>query len=131
MSAVVSPLLPSAAQWRSVNPTLSFAFVPMPSSAIAVRLSGLNPDRVRSTDERRMLNGIAMTTRSAVTAGRPAKLSVYVPSAFSRTATSSWPRRICAAPMRAARPSAIWSLPPVTWYFSFDGPKIRSWPCPE
>jgi anion-transporting ArsA/GET3 family ATPase len=25
----------------------------------------------------------------------------------------------------------IWSLPPLTWYFSFEGPKIRSWPWPE
>jgi len=24
----------------------------------------------------------------------------------------------------------IWSLPPTTWYFSFDGPKMRSWPWP-
>jgi hypothetical protein len=24
-----------------------------------------------------------------------------------------------------------WSLPPTTWYFSFDGPKIRRFPWPE
>ena len=80
-----------------------------------------------------MENGSASTTWSAVTAVVPEpflKVSAYVPPAFFFTATSSvpvaiWPGRACA--MR----SVSWSLPPATWYFSFDGPKMRSWPWPE
>lgn len=58
------------------------------------------------------------------------KVSVYEPDAFRRTATSSEPVVIWPASLAASRP-VIWSLPPATWYFSFEGPKTRNWPWPE
>ena len=91
-------------------------------------MRALKPAAEMSTDERRIENGSARTTLSAVTATPLAKLSVYAPAVVSRTAVSMWPRLIDAWPIAPARPSTIWSLPPRTWYFSFDGPKIRSWP---
>src|SRR3954447_17927412 len=67
VSANVSPLQPSARQWRLENCAWSFEFVPMPCSRIAVALSALKPARFQSTDVRMIENGIASTTLSAVT----------------------------------------------------------------
>ena len=67
MSENVSPFDPSGRQKRLENWTWSFEFVPMPSSRIATSLSGSNPAFERSTDERRIENGSASTTLSAVT----------------------------------------------------------------
>ena len=51
------------------------------------------------------------------------------PDAFRRTATSSDPVVICPGSAAASR-SVIWSLPPATWYFSFEAPKRRRLPWP-
>ena len=105
----------------------------MPCSRIATSLSGSKPAFERSTDERRIENGSASTTLSAVTvfvAVCCAKVSVNVPEAFRRTATSSDPVVICPGSAAASR-SVIWSLPPATWYFSFEAPKRRRLPGPR
>ena len=105
--------------------------MPIPCSRIAI--SGSKPAFERSTEERRIEKGRASTTLSAVTVFVPdccAKVSVNVPVALRRTATSSEPVVIWPASCAASR-SVIWSLPPTTWYFSFDGPKTRNWPWPE
>ena len=134
MSENVSPFNPCGRQKRLENWTCSFELVPMPSSLIATIFSGSNPAWERSTEEeRRIENGSARTTLSAVTFFLPdacANVSVYVPVALRFTATSSepvviWPAR------RAASRSVIWSFPPATWYFSSEAPKTRNWPWPR
>src|SRR5437588_6682129 len=128
VSANVFPLLPRSFQWRFVNWTWSFEFVPMPSSLIAVTLSGSKLAFEKSTDERRIENGSASTTWSAVTGFAPLKVSVQVVRlGFEEIDTSSapivtWPES------RRASSLGTWSFPPTTWYFSFDGPKLFSWP---
>ena len=120
-------------QNRLENWTWSFEFVPMPCSRIAISFSGSKPAFVRSTDERRIENGSASTTLSAVTVFVPAacrNVSVNVPDGFRRTATSSEPVVICPASLAASR-SVIWSFPPRTWYFSFEAPKRRNCPGPR
>jgi amino acid transporter len=52
---------------------------------------------------------------------------VWVSASSAPRALPSW---IWPAKVLASR-CTIWSLPPRTWYFSLEGPKIRSWPCPE
>ena len=87
MSENVSPFEPCARQKRLENWTWSFEFVPMPCSRIAISFSGSKPAFERSTDERRIENGSASTTLSAVTVFVPdacANVSVNVPDAFRR-----------------------------------------------
>ena len=94
MSAYVLPLLPSPYQWRSLNCTCSFEFVPMPSSRIARDLATPNPACDQSTDERRIENGSASTTLSADTPtvfDPCSNVSRNVPSALRAIATSSLP----------------------------------------
>ena len=81
----------------------------MPCSRIATSLSGSKPAFERSTDERRIENGSASTTLSAVTvfvADARRNVSVNVPAGFRLTATSSEPVVIWPA-SRAARPLVI------------------------
>ena len=108
MSENVSPFAPSARQKRLENWTCSFEFVPIPCSRIATSLSGSNPAFEMSTEERRIEKGSASTTLSAVTVFVPelwAKVSVNVPVALRRTATSSdpvviWPGERSGEPVR-------------------------------
>ena len=68
----------------------------MPCSRIATSLSGSKPAFARSTDERRIENGSARTTLSAVTvfvAVRCANVSVNVPAAFRRDGDELRPGR--------------------------------------
>ena len=106
----------------------------MPCSRIAISFSGFKkPALEMSTEERRIEIGSASTTLSAVTvfvAVCWAKVSVNVPEEFRRTATSSDPVVIWPARAAASR-SDIWSLPPATWYFSFEAPKRRRLPGPR
>ena len=115
-----------------MNWTCSFEFVPIASSRIAVCLYALKPAFVKSTDARMIENGSASTTMSAVTvlvAGPSWNVSVYEPPWLSVIATSSEPVVTCDATSDARR-EATWSLPPRTWYCSFDFPKVRNWPGP-
>jgi hypothetical protein len=66
-SEYVSPVEPRLLQWRHVNWTWSFEFVPIPSSAIACSLRAEKPDWARSTELRRIENGRASTSTSAAT----------------------------------------------------------------
>ena len=78
----------------------------MPCSRIATSLSGSKPAFAMSTEERRIENGSASTTLSAVTvfvAVCCANVSVNVPDAFRRTATSSDPVVICPGSAAASR----------------------------
>src|SRR4051794_40838261 len=67
VSANVSPLQPSDRQWRAENCACSLEVVPLPRSRIAVVLIALKPAFEKSTDERRIENGMARTTLSATT----------------------------------------------------------------
>ena len=70
----------------------------MPCSRIAISFSGSKPALEMSTEERRIENGSASTTLSAVTvfvADALRNVSVNVPEALRRTATSSEPVVIC------------------------------------
>ena len=130
--AKVSPLQPSPSQWRSVNWTCSLELVPMPSSRMAVCLSGRNPAPEKSTEERRIENGTARTTLSRVTVrvrDPCLRVRVTVPPPW-RTATSCWPSSIWPWSWAASRVGS-WSQPPRMAYFSLDGPKMRSCPWPE
>src|SRR3954471_1451497 len=126
------PLLPRPYQWRSLNWTCSLEFVPMPCSRIARDFTVEKPACDQSTDERMIENGSASTTWSAVTCLEdPPCLNVnrYVLSVFSLIATSSLPRETC-EPSACVSRVGTWSLPPRTWYFSLDLPKIRRLPGP-
>ena len=106
MSENVSPFAPCPRQNRLENWTCSFEFVPIPCSRIATSLSGSNPAFERSTEERRIEKGSASTTLSAVTVFVPelcANVSVNVPVALRRTATSSDPVVIWPASRAASR----------------------------
>ena len=104
----------------------------MPCSWIAVSFSGSKPALEKSTEERRMENGSASTTWSAVTvfAPTPAERQRERAGALRRDRDELRAIVICPASVAASR-SVIWSLPPMTWYFSFDLPKTRRWPWPR
>jgi hypothetical protein len=111
---------------------LQLRVVPMPSSLIAVCLSGRKPAAVMSTEWRRIENGTVRTTLSATTVVVPEprrKVRVYVASPFSTSATSSEPVSIRPSSSSASR-SGTWSLPPRTWYFSSERPNTLNWPWP-
>jgi hypothetical protein len=67
VSEKVSPFEPSAFHGRERNWTWSFEFVAMPSSRIARSFRSENPAAETSTERRRIENGSARTTVSAVT----------------------------------------------------------------
>lgn len=97
---------------------------------MAVIFKSPKPARLRSTALFKIENGSANTTLSAVTSKvrRPLwKVTVQLPAAVRRTATSPAPVTIC-GPSAAASAVKIWSLPPRTRYFSFDAPKRLNWP---
>ena len=57
-------------------------------------------------------------------------VSVNEPPGFCLIAVSSMPSEIWPA-SRFASSHGTWSLPPWTWYFSFEGPNVWNWPWPE
>jgi len=84
--------------------------------------------KIYMTREFRLIDGALMLVKEQTLVYTAS--SVSVPEALRLIAVSSEPSTIWLA--RAwARRVGIWSFPPRTWYFSFEGPKIRSWPCPE
>ena len=97
---------------------------------MAVTFSGSKPAFEKLTDERRIENGSASTTRSAVTVFVPGVERQRVRAAGELDRDELVLELHSRAELRG-EDLRIWSLPPRTWYFSFDGPKILNLPWPE
>ena len=118
-----------------MNCRCSLAFVPIPSSLDRRASCARRSRRLREVDRsRRIENGSASTTwsathverrRAAAERERVAAVGVALDRGQLRA------DRDLAAPSVARARAAIWSLPPRTWYFSFDLPKIAELARPD